>query len=288
MEKIRVFLMIFVLAASHLASNAQTKVVESGNFAVTIPEGWFSYDANISALGLNGILLRDENAERIYLLLEMEVLLSPEESMEYGIFNNQMLKEGAEWGDKESIKFLSFDACKVSFTNNFANAPRTGKAITFNDGQRCYAIVAMAIPGYDFSSDLVINSYHLTGKGTSQAYTKNTREQLVDMIDTFKDRWGMEIGEGTTMEKWILHPTKNELTIPFSILILDKEDIDEGTLLLMKIGLQDDLVEALNQMAKTFPLLQRCKDENYTFIFKYLDKNKQELCTYTIKPEDYK
>ena len=52
--------------------------------AVTIPEGWFSYDANISALGLNGSLLRDENAERIYLLLEMEVLLSPEESMEYG------------------------------------------------------------------------------------------------------------------------------------------------------------------------------------------------------------
>ena len=280
MKTYRLLFLLFVLGAFHLASNAQTKTVETGNFEITIPSTWETYTTDeLTAMGLQALFVKDENAERIYMLFEMTMFdFSPEDVIRFCIMNNDMLKENAKWGDIKPFKYHSVDASKVDFTNTFMRAPRTGTAITFRDGKISYGIVIMAIPGYEIADDPVFKSFHLTGKGLpSETSTMSTRDQLKEMIDMFKDKWGSKIGEDATMDNMILHPTKNELTFVFSFLFVSKEELDEDTLSSMKFDLKDDMVEAISQMAESFPVIQRCKDENYTFILKYLDKNKQEL-----------
>lgn len=289
MSTIRLFFLLLVVGTFNVASNAQTKVVEVGNMGVSIPESWDSYEINdFTSMGMHGFLVKDENAEQIYMLFEMESCQSPEETMQYGVMNNNILKENVKWGEIESIKFHSFDACKVRFTNTFAHAPRTGTAITFSDTGHDYTIMAMAVPGYDFTNDPVISSFRLTGKAsTSESSSASTREQLELLIDMFKNQRDREIGNGITYEEMSLHPTKDILTLKLRITYLNKSYIDEETLAEMNTDFRGIMIEMVDNMTNALSVFQHCKDENYTFVIKMLDKNKQELCSYTLTPEEY-
>ena len=284
----RVFCVLFLCSFISLHSLSQTKTVESGNMAITIPQGWnVDNDMGSSSIMSGSFLIRDEYDERIYVLFEMDGLSTPEYIMQYSIINNSQFGE-ADWGQQKKIQFLSYDACSIEFKNKIMGAVYDGKAIAFNDNQHSYGIIAMALPGYDFTKDPVINTFHLTGKiNNSVSETKSTREQIKELIYELRNNFGQQISPGLTWDNLELHPDKDELTFTYSITLISKADLDEETLAELSTGLKNDLVNSLDEMAKVMKIIQRCKDEKFTFIIKVTDRDKALLCQYVITPKDY-
>lgn len=273
-----------------LQSMSQTKTIEAGNMAVTIPSSWYAQNVSGAAgLGSEFIVITDENTEQIYMLTEMDGILSPEHIMQYSLVNNPKLSAEADWDEPEKIRYISFDACSARFNNVYMGATRVGKAITFCDGQYSYALVSMAAPGYDFSADPVITTFRLTGKrSNSVSVKKSAREQLTEMIAEFRDYFGQQISTGITWENLELSPDKNELAFTFGVSMFQKADLDEKSLLELKNELKDDFVSSVNEMAKAFKVIQQCKNEHYSFVIKVVDRDKMPLCQYLITYKDYK
>lgn len=287
-KDLRVFIVLFLCCFISLQSLSQTKKAESGNMAITIPQSWtVESDTRLSSMMPGYLFIRDEYDERIYFVIEMDALCTPEHLMQYSIINNPELNR-AKWGQQKEIQFLSYDACSANFKNKVMGAVYDGKAITFNDNQHSYGIVAMAMPGYDFTKDPVINTFQITGKlYNSPSETKSAREQINELIYEFRDNFGQQVTPGVTWDNLELNPNKDEVTFTYGISLISKADLNEETLSEFSDGLKDDFVNSINEFAKSFKAIQQCKDEKFTFIIKVLDCDKNLLCRYVITPKDY-
>lgn len=276
-------LSIFVLC---LSIKAQNKSFESAGMAVTIPETWQTSDSG-DLLG-NFIIIRDTNTENIYFLMALNGIMQPEYTMQYSIINNQTFNKESEWDDIEECQFLSYKACKCRFNIVFFGATRIGKAITFCDGKKSYGIVAMAPPGYNFDTDPVLTSFHLTENVEHEETKLSTREQLNLIITQFTTHFGTEISPGITWDNLELAPQKNELSFTYGISLFNKDDIEEEMINDLIAELKPEMMNVVDQMSNSFQVIKQCKKEKYTFLFKIVDRNKHELCTFTVTPRDYK
>ena len=271
-----------------MAAIAQTKTVESGNISVTIPDTWqVSNNDKESVIG-SFLVIRDRNTENIYFLMDFEAVMPPEQLMQYSIINNKTISADAEWDDLEEFVFLSHKACQARFSNVFMGATRVGKAISFCDGSHSFGIVAMAPPGYDFTTDPVITSFSVIDKETkTQGPELSTREQLNNLINGFRSQFGSEISPGITWDDMELSSKKNELTFTYGISLFCKEDLTKEVLNDLVESMQPELLKTVDQMGKSFKVFQQCKKERYTFILNLVDRNKKLIHQFVVTAKDY-
>ena len=281
------FFGIFLMFVFGLSLKAQNKTFESAGMVVTIPENWQTSD-NGDLLG-NFIIIRDSNTENIYFLMALNGVMQPEYTMQYSIKNNQTFNKESEWDDIQECQFLSYKACQCRFNIVFWGATRIGRAITFCDGKKSYGIVAMAPPGYKFDTDPVITTFRLTEKEIEhEDFQLSTREQLISIINQFKNHFGTEISPGITWDNLELDPKKNELTFTYGISLLSKDELEEEAINNFISELKPEMMNVVDQMSNSFYVLKQCKKEKYAFNFKIVDRNKQELCMFTVTHKDYK
>jgi len=289
MKTLRLSAVLISIFAFNFFAKAQTKDVECGNLCVTIPQSWSSSVEDLgTTLGLKLLLVLDEEQNHVYFIMQYSMNATPEYILEYGVINNATLKADAEFGTPEKVKYQSFDACSIRFNKVLMGNKKVGKAIAFCEQPRSYVIVAMANPGESFDDDVILKTFRLTGKDVSTENSKSSREQLKELINTFKGHFGAEVGEGVTFDNMELAPDKDVLTLTYGLVNVSKADIDAGTKEQIYDSMRGLLMAGLDDMAKSFKVFQQCKDENYTFVIKLVDMNKSDLFSYTITPDDYK
>ena len=279
------FLCALVAVWACLGLDAQTRSVQSGHMSVTIPETWQSQIQDDGVMSF-GIVALDPETETLYLFIEMDAVQTPGYIMTYSLKNNPAIGASADWDETESCELLSYEACQARFNNVMFGMTLVGKAIAFCDGSRSYGLVGMASPGHDFDSDPILASFRLVTGGDRQT-SLSTREQLQNLIDSFQPYFGQEIDTGVTWNDLELHPVRDELTFTYGISLIRKSDLDEEDLRELKKAMAPAIKEAVFEMGRSMRLIERCREENYTFVIRVVDKDKKLLFSTAVTPEDY-
>ena len=287
MERRKFVLLLLLTMVGLLPSLSQTKVANRGNMQITVPSTW---QVNDEANGMMASIMAYDNAEgRMYMLMELSMKSSPEYLMEYSMKNIDFVRAADFTEDGVKTKFHSYDACRSVFTTQLMGRQMQGVAYTFNDGEsKSYGIIAIYKIGCRLEPDPILNSFKLVKSDKPQMTFKDAREEMQFFIDGLEGNWGASIGNGMVLDMMAVHPTRNELTYTLRFSAISINDIGRTNLPAIKKDLEASVPSILDNYSANVPAVKRCMDEDYTIVFRILDMNKEEICTITCEPKDYK
>lgn len=283
---------LFVLMAIFVASCNMKKEVKNGNMIVNIP---ISYDIETNAFNqasdfMSGIVAGDKKLSRVYFFYELKMKCEPDYMLEYSVKGAiRNVTEKSIWQQEaEKTTFNSYDACKSNFSATFQDQIMTGIAYAFNDGKsRSYGVVALykgSIP----AEDPVLKSFHLAKNTDPDVTYKNAGEEMQHYVKQLKPIFGYETADGTTIHNIEVVPENKELTYTMGISALAKSDLSATDIDRFKNEMAANIPNSIKEMAASQPPLMRCMEEEYSIKYIFVDKNKEEICTVTFAPEDYK
>ena len=279
------FLLIIMAVGYMVPAWSQNKTVKKGSMQVTVPE---SYNVSYNDDGMmKGIMVYNDLSGKIYMFMELAQLSTPEYLMQYAVKNIDFVASATFSQDGVKTRFNSYDACMSTFTTSIGSTRYNGKAYTLNDGKNnSFGIIALykTLP----ASDPILASFKLVESDTPQRTFKNAREEMQFLIDGLSNGWGTSIGNGMLLDKMELHPTRDELIYTMRFASISIADIEESKLPEVKTEIEASMPGMLKVYAANMPAIKRCMDENYTFVYRVLDKDKRLMVICTCTPQQYK